>query len=53
MANEEHLRILKEGVEAWNRWRKEISAVVPPTSSELRATLDEIDASGSELHRTT
>src|SRR5437764_565526 len=22
MANEEHLKILKEGVEAWNRWRQ-------------------------------
>jgi uncharacterized protein YjbI with pentapeptide repeats len=23
MANSEHLKILKEGVEAWNAWRKE------------------------------
>ena len=23
MANEEHLRILKQGVDAWNQWRKD------------------------------
>jgi hypothetical protein len=23
MANKKHLRILEEGVEAWNEWRKE------------------------------
>lgn len=23
MANEEHLKIIKQGVEVWNRWREE------------------------------
>jgi len=30
MANEEHLKILKEGVEAWNAWRRENFRVVRP-----------------------
>jgi hypothetical protein len=29
MANPEHLAKLKEGVEAWNRWRKEFPDVRP------------------------
>ena len=29
MANEEHLAILKQGVEVWNQWRKENSDVEP------------------------
>ena len=29
MANPEHLKILKEGAEAWNQWRKENPAVRP------------------------
>jgi len=29
MANEEHLRILKQGVEAWNRWRRQNPETIP------------------------
>lgn len=29
MANEEHLRILRQGVEVWNRWRKENPDIRP------------------------
>jgi hypothetical protein len=33
MANEEHLAILRKGVEAWNAWRKENPDIRP----ELRS----------------
>lgn len=29
MANQEHLDILKQGVEAWNQWRKDHPAINP------------------------
>lgn len=39
MANEEHLKILQQGVDAWNRWRGENPAVKPNlTDSRLRNT---------------
>lgn len=37
MANPEHLKILKQGVEAWNKWRKDTK-------------LDHPDLSGADLH---
>lgn len=37
MANEEHLKILREGAEAWNQWRKENPTIIP--------NLDEADLS--------
>lgn len=49
MADEEQLRILREGVEAWNRWRKEHPDVVRP---ELRmAGLSGADLRGANLSR--
>ena len=32
MANEEHLKILKSGVENWNKWREENTDIVPDLS---------------------
>jgi hypothetical protein len=45
MANEEHLEILKQGVEVWNRWREENPDVRPDLSlADLRwADLSEAD----------
>jgi uncharacterized protein YjbI with pentapeptide repeats len=43
MANQEHLDILKQGVEVWNRWRKQHSDVKP----DLRRA----DLSGADLNR--
>jgi Pentapeptide repeats (8 copies) len=40
MANPEHLATLKEGVEAWNKWRKEHRRISP-------------DLSGADLHEGT
>ncbi len=41
MANPEHLEILKQGVEQWNKWRKEHPDVVP--------YLSEGDLAGAKL----
>ena len=56
MANPEHLEILKQGVEQWNRWRKEHWRVDPDLSgvnlagADLReADLREADLSGVNL----
>ena len=32
MANKEHLAILKQGVEVWNKWRKENPEIKPDLS---------------------
>jgi hypothetical protein len=47
MANPEHLEKLKEGVEAWNRWREDRS-VVPDLK---QAQLNGLDLSGVNLSR--
>ena len=41
MANEKHLRILRQGVEAWNRWRED--------NPDIRPDLSEADLYGAEL----
>ena len=61
MANPEHLRILKQGVEVWNQWRKDHPAIKPDLSEAVlsradlsranlsRANLTEADLSGAIL----
>ena len=41
MANQEHLDILKQGVEMWNQWRKE--------HPNIRPNLSNVDLSGANL----
>jgi hypothetical protein len=47
LANPEHLAKLKEGVEPWNRWRKE-NPVVQPDLTE--ANFYQADLNGADLH---
>lgn len=47
MANPEHLAIMKQGVEVWNRWRAEHRDALPDLSG---AELAGSDLSGAELH---
>jgi uncharacterized protein YjbI with pentapeptide repeats len=51
MANQEHLDILKQGVEVWNAWRKEHPEVQPDLrGSYLRsANLRSVNLSGADL----
>lgn len=46
MANPEHLEILKQGVDVWNKWREEHPEVRPDLS---RATLSRATLSGADL----
>jgi hypothetical protein len=46
MANEEHLAILRQGVEAWNRWRAENPDVRPDLSN---TNLEAMDLTGAVL----
>ena len=48
MANEEHLAILRQGVEAWNQWRQDHPDVAPDYSSNH---IRRIDLSGANLGR--
>lgn len=49
--DEEHVRILKEGVSAWNRWRTDNPLVVPDLSQmrSSRSHLRELDLGGINL----
>lgn len=49
MANEEQLRILKQGVEVWNQWRKDNPEIVP---NLRQANLYKVDLSMADLHGT-
>ena len=53
MANPEHLNILKQGVEVWNRWRKKNPDVVPDLSEAVlqRANLSYVNLSKAILTR--
>ena len=46
MANPEHLEKLHEGVEAWNKWRKDNSDIIPDLRS---ADLEDADLSNADL----
>ena len=51
MANEEHLRILREGVNRWNQWRKDNSEIEPDLRGAKLSSLDffTADFSGANL----
>ena len=51
MANEEHLKIIKQGVEAWNNWREENPDVKPNLSEAdlSEVSLREVDLSEVSL----
>jgi uncharacterized protein YjbI with pentapeptide repeats len=51
MANPEHLEILKQGVERWNRWRQECLNVTPDLGgADLRgANLSRASLGGANL----
>jgi hypothetical protein len=46
MANPEHVKILKQGVEAWNQWRRQNPGVAPDLNS---ADLSTMDLGGADL----
>ena len=50
MANEEHLKILKQGVEAWNEWREKNPQITPDLSKAdlYEADLYEADLNGAQ-----
>ena len=51
MANEEHLKILKQGVEAWNEWREKNPQITPDLSKAnlYKADLSVADLTGANL----
>jgi hypothetical protein len=55
MADEEHVKRLRQGVDAWNQWRKDTPNVIPDLSgANLRkATLNGANLRGANLIRAT
>jgi hypothetical protein len=49
MADAEHLRILREGVDRWNQWRKATSELKPDLS---RVKLSRLKLIGADFSRT-
>ncbi len=50
MANEEHLKILKRGVEQWNKWRSENCTLENPIRVDLSyADLRDANLAGADL----
>jgi hypothetical protein len=51
VANQEHLDILRQGVEAWNQWKHECSNIDPDLSGAdlSRANLNNADLGGADL----
>jgi hypothetical protein len=51
MANKEHLAILRQGVEAWNRWREKNPTIRPDLSVAdlIRANLSGANLMGADL----
>jgi hypothetical protein len=56
MANPEHLAILKQGVEVWNKWREENPGIKPDLigadlseSSDIGGSLPEVDFKNTDL----
>jgi hypothetical protein len=52
MANEEHLKLIKQGVEAWNKWRGEHSDIRPDLSPADLGRAELIGADLSEAYLT-
>lgn len=48
MANEEHVALLRQGVETWNTWRRTYSGKFPPDLAG--ADLHGMDLDGTDLH---
>jgi uncharacterized protein YjbI with pentapeptide repeats len=54
MANEEHLAILRQGVEAWNAWRTQVDVGPDLTCADLRrAELRGVNLRGAKLTKAT
>jgi uncharacterized protein YjbI with pentapeptide repeats len=54
MANDDHIKLLKAGVEAWNAWRRENHSIWRIDLQEAYlsgADLTEVDLRGANLHR--